>query len=165
MNVINAAEPRTVLTTERHTNQGPVKIYSESITVPTHERRELVKLTDEVRAFVEAAGVADGFIQISSLHTTAALFVNEWQDALLSDIKLMFERVVPRALYYNHNDPAFSDCDRSNADSHLSSLLLSHSLSIPVAHGQLVLGHWQNVIMAEFDGPNERRLFMQVLGI
>jgi secondary thiamine-phosphate synthase enzyme len=165
METITPAETQAAFIGDCRTTQGPMKICSKTINVPTAARMDLVKLTDELKTFVEAASVADGFMQISSLHTTAALFVNEWQEALSHDIRTMYERVMPRALYYKHNDPTFSDCDRKNADSHLSAIIMSHSLSIPIAEGRLMLGRWQHVIMAEFDGPNQRKMFLQVMGI
>ena len=148
-----------------HTNQGTVKVFSKTLTVKTGERTELVNLSDEIRALVEAAGVEDGYIQVSSLHTTAGLFINEWQDALLVDIRTMLDSVVPRDTYYKHNDPEFSDCDRKNSDSHLKNVVFGQSLSIPIAEGRVVLGRWQSVILAEFDGPNQRNIFLQVFGI
>src|SRR5215831_19000058 len=128
-----------------HKNEGNVRVFSKTIIVKTHERTDLVNLNEEIREFVKATGVKDGYVQISSLHTTAGLFVNEWQDALLTDVKSLFERIVPRETYYRHNDPEFSDCDRHNADSHLRNLVVGHSLSIPIAEGNLVLGRWQNI--------------------
>jgi secondary thiamine-phosphate synthase enzyme len=152
-------------TLESYANAGMVKVFSKTILIKTSDRTELVNLTDEIRRMFEATGVVDGYIQVSSLHTTAGLFINEWQDALLVDIKSMLEQIVPRESYYKHNDPEHSDCDRHNADSHLRNVVLGHSLSVPVAEGSLVLGQWQSVILAEFDGPNERKVFIQVFGI
>ncbi|HVG18961.1 MAG TPA: secondary thiamine-phosphate synthase enzyme YjbQ [Blastocatellia bacterium] len=148
-----------------YTNQGIVKVFSKTMMVKTSERSELINLSDDIKAFVDATGVADGYVQVSSLHTTAGLFVNEWQDALLTDMKSMIEQIVPRDTYYRHNDPEFSDCDRHNADSHLRNVVVGHSLSVPIAQGKPVLGQWQSVILAEFDGPNERKVFMQVFGV
>lgn len=165
MELTTPAEAPSAHINDCRTNQGVLKICSKTIIVPTDERLHLIKLTEELRTFVEAANVTDGFLQISSLHTTAALFINEWQDALLHDIREMYERIMPRALYYKHNDPVYSDCDRKNADSHLSALIMSHSLSIPIAGGRLMLGVWQHVIMAEFDGPNQRKVFLQAMGV
>jgi secondary thiamine-phosphate synthase enzyme len=148
-----------------HTNEGTVKVFSKTITVRTHERTDLVNLSDEIKGFAESTGVKDGYVQVSSLHTTAGLIVNEWQDALLSDVKSLSESIVPRDSYYKHNDPEFSDCDRHNADSHLRIVVLGHSVSVPIEKGELVLGRWQSVILTEFDGPNQRKVFMQVFGI
>lgn len=148
-----------------YSNEGSVKVFSKTIMVKTHERTDLVNLSDDIREFAESTGVEDGYVQVSSLHTTAGLIVNEWQDALLSDVKASIERMVPRDTYYRHNDPEFSDCDRHNADSHLRIVVLGHSVSVPIDRGELVLGRWQSVILTEFDGPNERKVFMQVFGI
>lgn len=150
---------------ECYSNEGTVKVFSKTITIKTHERTDLVNLSDDVREFVQTTGVTDGYVQVSSLHTTAGLIVNEWQDALLADVKSTIEHMVPRDTYYKHNDPEFSDCDRHNADSHLRIVVLGHSLSVPINQGKLVLGQWQSVILTEFDGPNQRKIFMQVFGI
>lgn len=152
-------------TPDCYTNQGTVKVFSKTITVSTRERTELINLSQMLCDFVESTRVKDGYVQISSLHTTAGLFMNEWQDALLTDMRSMIEQIVPRELYYKHNDPEFSDCDRHNADSHLRNVVVGHSLSVPISEGKVVLGRWQSVIMAEFDGPNERKVFLQVFGI
>jgi secondary thiamine-phosphate synthase enzyme len=152
-------------TLDHHFNEGTVKAFSKTITVKTHERTDLINLSDQIREFVQSTGVRDGYVQVSSLHTTAGLIVNEWQDALLSDIKTTIEKMVPRDTYYRHNDPEYSDCDRHNADSHLRIVVLGHSLSVPIDQGELVLGRWQSVILTEFDGPNQRKVFMQVFGI
>jgi secondary thiamine-phosphate synthase enzyme len=148
-----------------HSNQGTVKVFSKTIEVKTNERTELINLTDDIRSFVEAAEVADGHIQISVLHTTAAIFVNEWQDALLTDMKSIIEKVVPQNVYYKHNDLEFSDCDKSNAHSHLRNVVLGHSLTLPISQGEVVLGRWQTIIFSEFDGPNRRKVFLQIFGI
>lgn len=148
-----------------YSNEGAVKVSSKTLTVKTTERTELINLSDEVRAFVQASGITDGYVQIHSLHTTTALYVNEWQEALLADVKTMIERIVPKETYYKHNDPEFSDCDRFNADSHLKYVVLGRSLSLPVSQGKLVLGQWQSVIFAEFDGANSRKVFLQAFGI
>ena len=152
-------------TLDCYTNQGIAKVFSKTITVKTNERSELINLSDEIRSLAEASGIKDGYVQISSLHTTAGIFMNEWQDALLSDVRKMIEQIIPRETYYKHNDPEFSDCDRHNADSHLRNVVVGHSLSVPIAQGEPVLGQWQSVILAEFDGPNERKVFMQAFGI
>ena len=152
-------------TLDCYTNEGTLRAFSKTVAVKTNERTALVNLTDQVRAFVESTGVKDGYVQVSSLHTTAGLIINEWQDALLGDIKAMIERIIPRDNYYRHNDPEWSDCDRNNADAHLRNVVVGHCLSVPIAQGELVLGRWQSVILAEFDGPKQRNVFMQVCGI
>ena len=64
---------------------GQFQVSSTVVTVRSEQREELHNLTSTVRSFVKSSGIRDGFVNISSLHTTAALFVNEWQDALIHE--------------------------------------------------------------------------------
>jgi secondary thiamine-phosphate synthase enzyme len=147
------------------TKEGSYKVASATFVFKTTERVELKSITKEIAAFVEQTPIRDGVVQVSSLHTTAGLMINETQGALLSDITSMFEQIIPRSVYYKHNDPLLSDCDRKNADAHLRAIVVGHNLSIPVVDGKLKLGTWQNILLSEFDGPNNRKLHVQVMGI
>jgi len=144
---------------------GPYRVASTLIKVQTESREELHNLTSLVCDFVRTSGVRAGSVIVSSLHTTSGIFINEWQDALVHDVKAYLAMAINKDVYYRHNDPAWSDCDRHNADSHLRSLMLGASLTLPVLDGNVVLGEWQSVIMAEFDGPRERSIRIQAMGI
>ena len=150
---------------EIETKEGHYKIASTTFVIRTDERVELKSITGEIAAFVEQAPIRDGIVHVSSLHTTAGLMMNEVQGALLSDMANLFEHVIPSAVYYKHNDPLLSDCDRRNADAHLRAVVVGHSVSIPIIEGRLKLGTWQKVLLAEFDGPNNRKVHVQVMGI
>ena len=150
---------------QTETKEGHYKIASATFVIRTDERVELKSITEEIAAFVEQAPIRDGIVHVSSLHTTAGLMMNEVQGALLSDMTSMFEQVIPSAVYYKHNDPLLSDCDRRNADAHLRAIVVGHSVSIPIINGRLKLGTWQNVLLTEFDGPNNRQVHVQVMGI
>ncbi len=144
---------------------GTFTIQGETLTIETDERIELVDLTDRLMALARKQGVREGFLNIWSLHTTCALFINEFQTALLADIKQFLEHVVARDAEWLHNDPAHSDCDRMNADAHLRALLLGHSMTLQISGGEIVLGQWQRVLMAELDGPRARSLRVQIVGL
>jgi secondary thiamine-phosphate synthase enzyme len=144
---------------------GGLTIHGESFVIETHERIELVDLTDRVMQYVRQFQIREGMVALWSMHTTCALFINESQAALLADIKKFLEDVVARDRYYMHNDPAHSDCDRMNADAHLRATLLGHSLTLQISGGELVMGQWQRILMAELDGPRSRTIRAQVWGI
>jgi secondary thiamine-phosphate synthase enzyme len=144
---------------------GRLTIHGEMIIVQTDHRIELVDLTSRVMDFVRKFNVREGLVSLWSMHTTCALFINEFQTALLSDIKRFLEEVVARDAEWLHNDPQHSDCDRMNADSHLRALLLGHSLTLQVSGGEVVLGQWQRILLAELDGPRARSLRIQIFGI
>ena len=144
---------------------GSLTIHGETIVVQTDERLELVDLTVQVMEFVRRFNIREGLVSLWSMHTTCTLFINEFQTALLSDIRHFLEQMVARDAEWKHNDPNHSDCDRMNADSHLRALLLGHSLTLQVSGGEVVLGQWQRVLMAELDGPRARSLRIQIFGI
>lgn len=147
------------------TKEGTYKVASTTLHLASTERVELKTITEEIVEFVSQTPVREGVVQISSLHTTAGIMLNETQDALLGDMKAMFEQIIPHGVYYKHNDPLFSDCDRRNADAHLRAIVVGHSLTIPVENGKMKLGTWQQVLFTEFDGPNNRKIHIQVMGI
>jgi secondary thiamine-phosphate synthase enzyme len=144
---------------------GGLAIAAETIDIDTTERVEFVDLTETVMAFVRRSGVREGLVSLWSMHTTCAVLINEWQDALNVDMKAFLEHVADRTTYYKHNDPAHSDCDRQNADSHLRAMLLGHSVTMQVSGGELVVGRWQRVLCGELDGPRTRTIRAQVQGI
>jgi secondary thiamine-phosphate synthase enzyme len=136
----------------------------EDLALQTTEKQQLINITPKVKEAVADSGIKNGFIGLFSQHTTAALTVSEFQNALLDDIAGFLRGVVEEDRPYKHNSPLFSDCDRKNAASHLRSLLFSNSVVLPVCEGELVLGQFQSVILAEMDGPRERSLKVQFLG-
>ena len=144
---------------------GGVTIHGEMFVVDTDQRIELVDLTNRIMEFVRRFDIREGIVSIWSMHTTCTLLINEFQGALLSDIKRFLEQMVARDADYMHNDPNHSDCDRQNADSHLRAMLLGHSLTLQISGGEVVLGQWQRILMAELDGPRARSLRVQVFGV
>ena len=145
--------------------ENGLKIFSRTLQVVTDSRVELYNVTDRVRDLVRASGVKAGFLVVSTLHTTTAVFINEFQAALMADVKTFLDRFVNKEHGYLHNCEDCSDCDRKNADSHLRAMLLGHNLTVPIVEGAILLGKWQSILFAELDGPRERVLNAQVIGI
>ena len=144
---------------------GALRVHSETLTIETAERLQMIDLTERVMAIVRGLGIKEGVVNLFSMHTTCTVFINEFQNALLADIRTFLETVVARDVAWRHNDPAHSDCDRLNADSHLRAMLLGHSLSVQVSGGEVVLGQWQRLLLAELDGPRTRTLRLMAMGI
>ena len=126
------------------------------IPVQTGERYELVSITDEVKGAVREAGVDDGICIISSTHTTAAVTVNE-----------DYDRDVPRDLaaasraFLEALDVRFEHAE-GNSDSHFLTSLFGQSQTLLVRGGEVALGRWQGVFLAEFDGPRNRTVTVAV---
>jgi secondary thiamine-phosphate synthase enzyme len=145
--------------------QGNWKVFNRVLDWITSERTQLLNITDRVNELIRKSGVKDGFIHVQSLHTTTGVFLSEWQDALVEDVREFFEKVVERETYYKHNDPQFSDCERMNADSHLRGMLMGQTLMLQVRNAAVLLGTWQSIVLAEFDGPRSRSVSVQICGV
>ena len=141
------------------------RIFSRIADWVTSERMQLINITDRINEIVRKSGIRDGMVHLHSLHTTTAVFINEWQDALLHDVKTLLEGFVNREDYFRHNDPKYSDCERQNADSHLRGMMMGQSLCLQVRNSAVLLGTWHSIILAEFDGPRNRSMSVQVSGV
>jgi secondary thiamine-phosphate synthase enzyme len=120
------------------------------ITLDTSKREELVDITRQVRDAVAKSGVRDGVCHLWCEHTTAGLTVNENADPdVKRDILMALSKIVSDAWPYSHAE--------GNSPAHLKSSLMGCSLLVPVSGGELVLGTWQGLLFAEFDGPRRGR--------
>ncbi len=141
-----------------------MKASSISFTWTSEERTEIADITKDVRAALQQMPVTNGIALVNTLHTTCALFVNEYQAALIDDVKRLLERLVPERGGYRHDDPRYSDCERGNGHAHLRAALLGRTVALGISNGDLVLGHFQSIILAELDGPRKREITVQVIG-
>jgi secondary thiamine-phosphate synthase enzyme len=139
-------------------------MYLDTLCYQTRERLELINISKDLNEVIRKNGMKAGLILVQSLHTTTAVFINEFQQALMDDIKSFLERLVGRMDYWRHNDPKLSECSRQNADAHLRAMVLGHTISVPVRNGEMALGGWQSILLAELDGPRERSIHVQLLG-
>src|SRR5258708_33143507 len=94
------AEP---ITGENASGSG-YKVFNRIIDWITSDRMQLLNITERINEIVRKSGVRDGLVHLQSLHTTSAVFLNEWQDALLHDVTHFFDQVVVTANYYRHTD-------------------------------------------------------------
>jgi secondary thiamine-phosphate synthase enzyme len=141
-----------------------MKVFNTAFTLSTEERCEVSDITKLIREAVQQFPVANGIALINTLHTTCALFINEFQSALIDDLKSLIERLVPERAGYRHDDPRYSDCERGNASSHLRAALLGRNIAVGFSNGDLTLGRFQSIIFAELDGPRKREIAVQVIG-
>lgn len=166
MSVTAPSKPRPVQADERAPAEpGAFRLFVRILDWITQDRVQLINITDRINDIVRKSGIRDGVVHLQSLHTTTALFLNEWQDALLHDVRTILDQIVGPNFAWRHNDPAYSDCERHNAASHLKGLLLGQTLSLQVRNSTVLLGTWQSIILAELDGPRSRTLSVQVVGI
>jgi secondary thiamine-phosphate synthase enzyme len=124
--------------------------------VRTDRRTQMVEVTQEVQRVVTALGVKAGTCFLYVPHTTAGILINEHADPYVaSDAEGALDRLIPAAGPYRHAE--------GNSDSHVKTMLVGTSQIVFVENGKLVLGPWQGIFFAEFDGPRERHLHLKVL--
>lgn len=127
-----------------------VNLTMEVITLDTHARQELIDITGQVQRVVAGSGVQDGVCHLWCHHTTAGLTVNENADPdVKRDLLMALSRIVHDDWPYQHAE--------GNSPAHIKSSLTGCQLTVPVSSGRLVLGTWQGVLFAEFDGPRNGR--------
>jgi secondary thiamine-phosphate synthase enzyme len=124
--------------------------------VRSSRRVEILDVTGGVERAIAESGVAEGICVLQSLHTTAALTINESADPdVRRDMERQLAVLAPR-------DPAFLHAE-GNSDAHIKTSLFGPSLTLVVSAGRPVLGTWQAVYFCEFDGPRERSVVVKVL--
>lgn len=144
-----------------------MKIIPSFIELATGAGISLHDITPDLKEAVAKSGVRDGFVTVTSQHTTTAIAINENEERLRADVKAFLTRLVPPDARYLHNDIALRDCpedEPENAHSHLAAMLLGSSEVITLAAGQLVLGQYQSVMLYELDGPRRRKVSVQIFG-
>jgi secondary thiamine-phosphate synthase enzyme len=124
--------------------------------LPTYKKCTFVNITSHVKDALKKSGVQNGLATVYCPHTTAGITINENADPdVAADIIAAMEKVIPEIdfLHIEGNSPA-----------HIKTMLTGSSASIPVNGGSLALGRWQGVYFCEYDGPRDRKFYIQILG-
>jgi secondary thiamine-phosphate synthase enzyme len=113
-------------------------------------------ITAQVVEAVRGSGVQEGAALVYCPHTTAGIFINEGADPdVVTDVEGALNGIVPRDRPYRHAE--------GNAPAHIRAILTGNAVTVPVSGGRLMLGRWQHVFLADFDGPRTRDVHVQVL--
>jgi len=139
------------------------------ILIATERPTEFIDLTDGLQRLVAEAGIVTGYANIHSLHTTAAIVVNEHEPLLLEDFASVLERAAPDDGRYQHDNGTvrtvnLTPGERRNGHAHCRALFLGSSTCLNVVDGRLVLGRWQRIFLAEQDGPRAREISVLMIG-
>ena len=124
--------------------------------VYTQKRTHFEDITSEVKKVVNESGIKEGICYVYVPHTTAGVFINENADPDVKwDVEQTLEKLVPWVDNYKHIE--------GNAAAHIKSILVGTSTSIPIHKGNLMLGTWQGIFFAEFDGPRTRKVIVKII--
>lgn len=138
-----------------------MKIINERITLNTKGNPDLIDITDKIRELVESSRLKQGNVTVFVVGSTASVTTFEYESGLIQDMRDLYEKLIPRNKRYSHDD-TWGD---ANGFAHLRAALQGPSLSIPFDNGKLLLGRWQQVVLAEFDNrPRQRQVIVQIIG-
>jgi len=130
-----------------------MKVLTKELEFKTKGNNDIINITDSVISLVEKSGISEGTATLFVVGSTAGLSTCEYEPALVSDIKEIFEKLVPGNVSYAHDD-TWGD---ANGYAHLRATLLGPSLVVPVVKGRLTLGTWQQIILIDFDNRERQR--------
>ena len=138
-----------------------MEVISKSISVNTNGNADVHDITDRIKNAVLKSGLIAGTVTIFCPSSTSALTTIEYESGAVSDLKRLFDEIIPVNREYAHNE-RWHD---GNGHSHVRAALLGPSLVIPFVDGKLTLGVWQQVIYVDFDNrPRQRELVIQLIG-
>jgi secondary thiamine-phosphate synthase enzyme len=129
----------------------------EIIEIKTKKSTELIDITRDVKESVKVANIDSGICVVFTKHTTTGIIINENEVGLKSDILALLDELIPKGKGYQH------DRIDDNAHSHLRSVVLGSSVTIPIEQGDLALGIWQSIFFVECDGPRKREVYVKVI--
>lgn len=127
-----------------------------TLTVATRTREQLVDITEQIRDVVRRSGIRDGLAVVFSTHTTAGITINENADPdVPRDLLHWLSTRIPADGEFRHAE--------GNSDAHLKTSFFGASQTLIIDKGELALGTWQGVFLAEFDGPRQRQVLVKLM--
>jgi len=141
-----------------------MSIYNNTFSLRTREKLEIIDVSERVSAIVSDSGIENGLVNVWTVHTTAALAVNENDTSLLEDILSTFTRLIPIESEYHHNLKYKWFSGEQNAHAHILNCLIKSYTAIPLRNKRMALGTWQSILFIELDGPRARSVDIQVMG-
>lgn len=129
--------------------------------VKTPERQVLIDVTHEIDQRVRKYNVKEGVCRVYIPHTTAGITINENADpSVIKDISNYLSKLIPKGgglgYSFKHGE--------GNSDAHIKCSLTGHSIDVLIHENRLMLGAWQGIMLAEYDGPRNRRVYIQIQG-
>jgi len=142
-------------------NPPNMKVVSDTIKLHTEGEGDMLDMTSQLSNIVKQSKIKNGTVTIFVSGSTAAVTTIEYESGLIHDFPVMLSRIVPKDIEYEH-DNTWHD---GNGHSHVRSSLIGPSITIPIIHGKLTLGTWQQVVLLEMDTRSRNRtVILQIMG-
>ena len=120
------------------------------------KNKNLIEITDKIKSLVEESNITRGLVNLSILHTTCSIIIQENSDKNIeNDIIEFLENLVPQDKNYNHCIEGPDDMP-----AHLKTMLTQTHLSLTIENNSLALGRWQGIFIMEHRLVERKRLLV-----
>ena len=125
------------------------------------EGYQIVNITKDIQELVNRHSFEKGLINLSILHTSASLTIQENASRdVLNDISNFLSNLAPETANYLHSVEGPDDMP-----AHLKTLLTNTNLTLSVISNKLVLGVWQGIYLCEWrTHAHNRSVIVHLLG-
>lgn len=129
----------------------------QEISLSTSKKQEIIDITSKVQDIVKKTGIKDGICVVYTTHATAAILINEnWDPNILLDTIEALDKIIPQGRWRH-------DKVDNNGAAHIKSAIIGPSETIIIKDGELLLGRWQSIMLADFDGPRKRKVLIKTI--
>ena len=136
-------------------------VITKRISLSTRGECDIIDITPQIEQQLAEADISNGVVTAFVSGSTAGVTTIEFEPGLVSDLKSMWQRIIPKGIPYDH-DRRWGD---GNGYSHVRASLLGASLVVPFTDKRLLLGTWQQVVLVDFDNrPRSRQVVLQIMG-
>ncbi len=136
-------------------------IVTEYISLDAKGNTDVIDITRNCQELVNSARVKSGIVTVFSPGSTGGLTTIEYEPNLVKDFKASLEIIASSGKVYEHSKTWHDD----NGSSHIRSVFIGPSLTVPFVDKKLTLGTWQQIVFCDFDTrPRSRRLVVQIIG-
>ena len=107
-------------------------------------QKNFIEITSDIKKELEILDMQNGLINLSVLHTSCSLLIQENADPSVQlDIKNFLEEIAPEKNYLHSSEGA------DDMPAHLKSLLTQTHISLSFKNKRLILGTWQGIFLLE----------------
>lgn len=133
--------------------------------IVTEDEYYTAYIGDIVKELTTKSGVTNGIVSVVTAHTNCGIIVTEPLPCILSDLEVLLHQLVDDDAEYAHAHflPTYGRTS-ANAYGHLRSILVGNSTTLSLSNGELAMGEAQEVVFMEFDGPQSRKIFIDIIG-
>ena len=154
----------------RASPQSGWAVSHERLALGTQKPQQFIDITERVLPCTRLSGISDGTVTVQSLHTTAAILVNENESLLLDDLGRILSGWAPADALSSHDDfgrrtANMTPEERPSGHAHACAMALQNSTTLAVISDEVQLGQWQRIFLVELDGPRERDIVVTTAGL